>query len=477
MIEITSDTFKIINIDDIIIQDGRTYDSSKYIKIAHIYGAEIISSIIIQDETYPNDFLIKSQIDAHSISEGYNFAKDVLVKRNLLSNGIMEYYSNRSVFFFKIQKTGVAQDISIDSGGILQYAWYSDVPDYYTGSNCISRTSENTPPENAKYCGVLLSGTSFNSIQVSRSEESSVSKSIEYSFINNSIGETLFQNGLISNLKILGFGNSFMRNSVYYLSKIANGLGVNLTVGNLYVGGVNLSTHLQYLKNDTANYSYYKDKDGLSVNSENGKTAKYGLLDESWDAIILHQYQPTSVMPNYEPFEPYLSNIIKEIVKVLGYTPKFYINATWAGSLDSNSTYYGYETEQDMWNGVLSANIQASEDSGIINIIPTGTAIQNARTLSFADEYGRFVNIQGNDYHHLNPAGGFIAACTIYEKIIYPLNNKHCSETSFRITEDTALPPQTTTEPGILVTDENYNLLCQSAIEAVLNMSEIKQIS
>lgn len=102
---------------------------------------------------------------------------------------------------------------------------------------------------------------------------------------------------------------------------------------------------------------------------------------------------------------------------------------------------------------------------------------KNARTLSFADDYGRFVNIQGNDYHHLNPAGGFIAACTIYEKIIYPLNNKHCSETSFRITEDTALPPQTIVEPGILVTDDNYFSMCQSAIEAVQDPNSVKSIA
>jgi hypothetical protein len=79
------------------------------------------------------------------------------------------------------------------------------------------------------------------------------------------------------------------------------------------------------------------------------------------------------------------------------------------------------------------------------------------------------------DLHHLNPAGGFIAACTLYQKIVAPLNGIACSQTTFRITSETAMPPDNNVQPGILVTDSNYAALCKCAIDAVNNPFVITQ--
>jgi len=129
----------------------------------------------------------------------------------------------------------------------------------------------------------------------------------------------------------------------------------------------------------------------------------------------------------------------------------------------------------EQWQYEIDANKQACIDSGIIqnSIIPTGTAIQNARTLSYADDYFRFVN-SGGDWHHLNCAGGFIAACTLYEKIIYPLNGVHCSNTTFRIPVAEVLPPGIVpVDTNVIVTNDNYLDLCNSAIDAVENPNTV----
>jgi hypothetical protein len=290
--------------------------------------------------------------------------------------------------------------------------------------------------------------------------------------LNNSVGENCFANGVRTNLKILGYGNSFMRNSVYYLSSIAEGCGINLTIGNLYTGGTNLDDHYDALLNDRAVYGWYKYVNGVNtVNFENQKALK-GLLDERWDAIILHQYNLR------EPYEPVLNQFIQLIINKIDYCPKIYLNATWAGHKDYVWQQYRYATELEMWKAQIDACKNACINSGIaeFSIIPTGTAIQNARTLSWADSYNRFVN-SGDDWHHLNPAGGFIAACTIFQKIVTPLNGIPCSNTTFRITSSTNLPPQTTVEEGILVTDSNYSSLCDAAIMAVNRPYIVSQIN
>lgn len=463
-----------ISLDDIIIQEGTSWNKDKYIKIGHLIFGMGMSSFVIKDWVENTD---KLKLDLHSLIEGYDYTQDVIPNKSIGSNGIWEYYGERDVLFFKLPKKGTPPTIN-GTLTILAYQWYSDYPDYAKGSNSLGRTTSNTPPSNAQYCGLTL----LNTNEIKDITISATSKEIEKSiskgdFVNNSIGESMFADGFRKNLRILGFGNSFMRNSVHYLSQIASGMDVDLTVGNLYIGGVNLSTHLANLRNNSNPYEYHKYENGTKTVGLTSQTAKYGLQDERWDAVILHQYQPTSVMPNYEPMEPYLSQVMNAIIDILGYCPKFYINATWAGSLDNNVTYYGYETELQMWEGVRDANLQASKNSGIINIIPTGTAIQNARTLPYADSYGRFVNLKNSDYHHLNPAGGFIAACTIYEKIIYPLNKRHCNNTTFRITQDEALPPQWIKEEGMYVTDGNYNDLCEAAIKAVEKPNEVSIIS
>lgn len=291
--------------------------------------------------------------------------------------------------------------------------------------------------------------------------------------LNNSIGENCFANGTRTNLKILAYGNSFMRNSIAYLSQIAkNGCNVNLIVGNLYTGGTELQNHYSALLNNSSDYEWHKYVNGEETQTQNHQTPMRGLLEERWDAIIVHQYIPWEY-----PFEPTLNKFLKLIIERIGYTPKFYINATWAGSLDENETYYGFETEQEMWEAMLTYVKQSCEDAGIqeYSIIPTGTAIQNARTLSWADDYNRFVNTSP-DLHHLNPAGGFIAACTVFQKIVTPLNGIPCSNTTFRITSATAMPPSSSVQEGILVTDDNYLSLCNAAIQAVDNPFEITNI-
>ena len=475
---VPSDDTTSYTLNDIIVQtNNNPYNENQYVKIAHISYGNALSSFIIDSSQLDQkiDFVVeKTDVDIASLNPNFNYNDFVIIDGNILNTGILGTYhipGERAAFFFKMPENNRPPVIS--GCTVLAYQWYSGFPDYVSGSNSLGRTTTNTPPENAKYGGITLSATAEHSnITIRPLYYDKDTINLYGSYLNNSIGENCFANGVRTNLKILGYGNSFMRNSVHYLSSIAKGCGVNLTVGNLYTGGTQLANHYNALLNNTNPYEWHKYIDGQNTVNQYNQTALRGLLDERWDAIILHQYTPWD-----NPFEPVFNMFIKLIIEKLGYCPKIYINATWAGSLDNNQTYYGFATEEEMWQTMLDNVKQACKDSGVaeFSIIPTGTAIQNARTLSWADDYNRFVN-SGTDWHHLNPAGGFIAACTVFQKIITPLNGIPCSNTTFRITSATNLPPQTTIEQGILVTDDNYLSMCQAAIAAVNNPSVITTI-
>lgn len=467
-----------LTLNDIVIQaDNLPYDKIQYVKIAHLTYGNAISSFIIDSSQLDQKFdlvMERENIDNAALNPDFNYNNFVIIDGSILNTGILETYrvpGERAAFFFKMPENKRPPVIS--GCTILAYQWYSDFPDYIYGTNSLGRTLTNTPPENAKYCGITLHTIyDYSNITVRPLFYDRNKIGLYGSYLNNSIGENCFANGVRTNLKIIGYGNSFMRNSVHYLSAIAKGCGVNLTVGNLYTGGTQLADHYNALLNNTSPYEWHKYVDGQNTVNQYNQRALRGLLDERWDAIILHQYTPWD-----NPFEPIFNRFIKLIIEKLGYCPKIYINATWAGSLDNNQTYYGFVTEEEMWQAMLDNVKQACKDSGIaeFSIIPTGTAIQNARTLSYADDYIRFCN-GSDDLHHLNPAGGFIAACTIFEKIVTPLNGIHCSDTTFRITSSTNLPPQSAVQQGILVTNDNYLSMCQAAIEAVNNPDVVTTI-
>ena len=460
--------------DFVVFSDNNEHEG--YVKIAHLTWKIIgQSDVILNDELYK---LEQNRLAIASLTEGFNYNEFVIPNMNIRADGTMAYYSpsatkERGAIFYKLTTKGVPDVVK--GCVVLAYQWYSGYPDYVTGSNSLGRTTTPTPPANATYGGLTINlKVDYSNITISPYKLSAGEITSLGSFLNNSVGEGCFANGVRTNLKILAYGNSFMRNSVAYLSEIAkNGCNVNLTVGNLYTGGTELQDHYNALVNNSESYGWYKYVNGSLVTELVYQSPMVGLLAERWDAIIIHQY-----IPWQNPFEPTLNNFLKLIIDRIGYTPKIYINATWAGSLDGGETYYGYQTEEEMWAAMLDYVKQACEDSGVqeYSIIPTGTAIQNARTLSWADSYNRFVNA-GTDLHHLNPAGGFIAACTLYEKIVAPLNGIHCSQTTFRITSSVAMPPSNEVQQGILVTDENYSELCKCAVDAVGSPYSITQQS
>lgn len=491
-----------IELSDILfISDSSAQLDTNFIKIGHLtYGAGLTSRWIIDYKDWD------SQVKAHEshantlkLANDFSYNTKILWRkrkwiawdrsnRKLIVVGSDSAQSSDSqivrfihdgIAYYIHGLVGTSQSLALTSGN-SQIMLPKDVTDpnnvllsdFVVFNDAIDRSSTHIKLAHITYndgltSELIIDYEDYNNKKVSSSISTLLGPS---SFINNSIGENNFAHGIRSELKILAFGNSYMRNSCYYLSSISNGLGVNLTVGNLYTGGTKLSHHLAALRNNSDPYEWHKYENGVNTENQYSQTAKRGLLDERWDVVILHQYRPWE-----EPFEPNLNLVIAEIVKILGYCPKFYMNATWATHKDYVLAQTDFSTELEHWQYELTANQNACIDSGIIqnSIIPIGTAIQNARTLAFADDYFRFTN-SGGDWHHLNCAGGFIAACTIYEKIIYPLNKIHCSNTTFRIPIAQQLPPgNVPVESNVIVTDSNYLGMCQSAIDAVTSPDAI----
>ena len=221
-------------------------------------------------------------------------------------------------------------------------------------------------------------------------------------------------------LKVLAIGNSFSEDAVeHYLHPIAAADGVQLIIGNMYIGGCSLERHWNNAQSGSRDYQYRKiGLDGVKHNTK-GVTLEEALKDEDWDVVTLQQCSNFSGM--WESYEPYLPNLIEYIRTQTAQTTeaaqkapakqvKILFHQTWAyatGSTHGAFKDYG-KSSSKMYERIIKASANACGKYGL-GVIPSGTAIQIRRTNGLDNSITR-------DGFHLNATyGQYTAACVWYE--------------------------------------------------------------
>ncbi len=213
-------------------------------------------------------------------------------------------------------------------------------------------------------------------------------------------------------VRVLAIGNSFSQDAVEQnLFEIARADGRVLIIGNMYIGGCSLERHVKNLRENRPDYAYRKiGTDGVR-REQKGTTLETALADEKWDYVSLQQASPLSgLFESYVEWLPELCDYVRERVSP---DTRIIIHQTWAYSADSDHKgFENYDRDQmKMFRAIIDAYNRAAELIGVTVIVPSGTAIQNARTSFIGDGMNR-------DGFHLNLTyGRFTAACTWYERL------------------------------------------------------------
>lgn len=211
-------------------------------------------------------------------------------------------------------------------------------------------------------------------------------------------------------LKLLAITSSFGLNTTQLLYDIAKAEGCeNVIVGRLYASGCTLKSHDSNAKNNTPAYDYTKNETGTWV-TRLDTTMEYGLLDEDWDIIFIQQ--SAAQAPLVSTYGTYIDSIMAYVQKTkTNPAARFIWNMTWAYQGDSTQTVFVETFHSDqmaMYESILSATREKVVGRTDFNaIIPTGTAIQNARTSYFGDTLTK-------DTYHLNNLGRAIAGYTVW---------------------------------------------------------------
>lgn len=226
-------------------------------------------------------------------------------------------------------------------------------------------------------------------------------------------------------VRILAIGNSFsvdaLENHFYELAAAA---GKKVIVGNMYIGGCRLKRHLKNVNENLADYTYYKrGLDGVNVRTK-GVTLETALADEQWDYVSFQQQSGTSGI--YKTWEESLPKLLEYVKARVPKDAVFMIHQTWAYDQTSkHKEFVNYDRDQmKMYAAITDAVKKVTRLTGIKFVIPSGTAVQNARTTSLKDTMTR------DGYHLHKVYGRYVAACTWLEKIlkVNPVGNTYCPE-------------------------------------------------
>ena len=227
-------------------------------------------------------------------------------------------------------------------------------------------------------------------------------------------------------VRILAIGNSFSQDAVEQnLYELAEADGIPVIIGNVFIGGCTLERHLNNAKNNVADYAYRKiGEGGSAVKKEiRGMTLEKILADEPWDYVSFQQASPLS--GKYETFESFLPALYEYVKARVPKDARFMMHQTWAYQQDSgHSGFKNYgQNQMTMYNAITDAVNRAAKLVKIKIVIPTGTAVQNARTSFVGD------NMTRDGYHLDLLVGRYTAACTWYEKIFgHVLGNSYAPQ-------------------------------------------------
>ena len=216
-------------------------------------------------------------------------------------------------------------------------------------------------------------------------------------------------------LKMLVISSSFGLNTTNYLYEIAEDQGcTDITIGRLFLAECTLRTHVKNINNQSAVYRYYKKEKAGSWDQTEGYTLLQGLTDEDWDIIFLQHSATGAAEPNTYSDETtgnyidFMMGYIRQ--NMTNPDARFVWNMTWAfPSYSTSAVFVGLGSDQmkmyDVITDTVAQHILPRTD--FATILPTGTAIQNARSSYIGDTLNR-------DNMHLNDLGYVIAGYAAY---------------------------------------------------------------
>jgi len=213
-------------------------------------------------------------------------------------------------------------------------------------------------------------------------------------------------------IKILAVGNSFSQDATFYLYDIAKCGGIDVKVGNLWIGGCSLETHWKNITENVSLHEYEINGCGTGRMC----SVKDALISESWDFVTMQQVSGKSgIVDTYYPYIRLLSDYIREHVPDVTQM----IHKTWA--YEAGCTHEDFPKYNNdpalMYRSLSSAYDVVSGDLGI-KLIPSGDVINALNNLPEFDPLHGGQSLFRDGFHLDLIYGRYAAALTWYKHVL-----------------------------------------------------------
>ncbi len=266
-------------------------------------------------------------------------------------------------------------------------------------------------------------------------------------------------------LKVLAIGNSFVDGPLEYFDDIVRASGIDRSNLCVYVASKSSAT-LEYWATTCDN------GDTVTITRRSGEITMpktqaplKELLEQDWDVVTVQQVSTLSQYPSF--LSPHLSYLVNEIRKNC---PNKDVVIAWQQVWSRWDDGDDLEKSLQGW-GAITSVVKRTPNFGIDMIIPTGTAIQNARATDLNTPHG----ITRDGGHLAYGVGRYVAACTWFEALVAPVFGVSVVGNT-AVHAITATEQSNTTYEAVPVTDENRTLCQQCAAAAVNSPFEVSQI-
>ena len=261
-------------------------------------------------------------------------------------------------------------------------------------------------------------------------------------------------------LRVLSIGNSFSIDANLILPQVVVDAGVPrdnfVLYATIYAGASLEYWDNMYTTDTPLPYLHYMGGKLLRLEDKEW-TLRTLLQSQPWDVVVIQQASALST--NFKSFQPYMSRMIEYIHQDC---PNKHVRIGWQLTWSYPQTATSGPVYEEGWRKIAMIANQKCHDAGIDFIIPSGTAIQNARTT----ELGENSNGITRDGLRLSlGVGVYIAAMTWYESIFRPIYGKSI----IGIPVSQAIKDCDRGKEGFQeITDENY-LICQQCVKEAVS--------
>jgi len=268
-------------------------------------------------------------------------------------------------------------------------------------------------------------------------------------------------------LRVLSVGNSFSLDALSYVPFIMKAVApqVYLKLGVMYIGSGSLEIFYKAL--NTNAFRYYWSYGAQPWDERLDVSMTETVLSQQWDVIVLQQQSNAS--RDYSTYQPYLNQIIDWLNEKVTWQHDY----AWliTPSYPDNLPRLAPDTTSvQMFERIAHCVSLLQQDTGIQQLLPCGTAIQNARTTPL-DSLGD----QGHMFDYLHLQEGIPCLIEAYTATAALLGRYGLSEmvwTDATWVDEQWLRAKNVQElNGVPVgmSEENRNIAKQCAIKALEN--------